>query len=203
MKKLLLLPAFLSVLMVFISLPLEGQTSKEKVNAIRKAYAEAVERTTYDEPLARTEMGVTVHRNVPGIGLQNKKIEFIGSTHEDAENDYMTVYDVRLVRVSYNVAARNFYEEYLYGDKGEPLFYFCRYEGYFAETITKEEKRYYYDNNSLCNYSYKANDAETGLLLSEKNMPDLFEINNGKDYAEHLSDFEVYRNLFNAVMNGR
>gem|GEM_PF-1796566 len=199
MKTKLCLHMALALACVCLSLPIQGQNSKDKVKAIRQAYAEAVEMTKYDEPLARTEMSIAVNRNVPGIGLQNKKIEFFGSTHDDEE--HFIVYDVRLVRVSYNVAARKFYEEFLFDENGEPLFYFCQYEGYFAETSTKEEKRYYFDNRKLCSYSYKAKDAETGEALSAKNIPDLFEINNGEDYADHFQDFDTYRTLFNTVMN--
>ena len=185
----------------FLVLPLGAQNSA-KIKEIRQAYAKAVEMTQYDEPLARTEMGITVHRNVPGIGLQNKKIEFFGTDRIDESQDYKTVYDVRFIRISYNVAARKYYEEYLFDENGEAMFFFCKYDGYYGENGSKEEKRYYYDNRDLISYSYKATDAKTGEALSKDNAPDLFAENDGKDdYADHLLDFDSYYFLFSSAMN--
>lgn len=199
MKKSYCLPFALLLVCLLAAMPAQGQNSSDRVKEIRQAYAEAQEMTKIDEPLARTEMTVKLSRNVPGIGLQNKKIEYFGSTHED--EDYNMVYDVRLIRISYNVAARNYYEEYLYGDNGEPLFFFCKYDGYSADIDTKEEKRYYFEDRCLCQYNYKAFSSETDKALSKADAPELFEENDGSDFEERLKDFDIYFVCFNLLMN--
>lgn len=199
MKKSYCLPFALLLVFVLSAMPTQGQNSSDRVKEIRQAYAEAQEMTKIDEPLARTEMTVRLSRNVPGIGLQNRKIEYFGSTHED--EDYNMIYDVRLIRISYNVAARSYYEEYLYDENGKPMFHYCKYDGFSADLVTKEEKRYYFDDMKLCQYNYKAKDVESGRTLAEADAPELFEENDGSDSEAVLKDFDNYRLVFDVLMN--
>lgn len=190
--------AVASVLMLAAITLASAQGKTEKVKAIRQAYAEAVEMTKIDEPHARTEMTMTLHRNLPGIGIQKRNVEFFGCAEYGEEG---ASFSVRLVRVSYNVAARKYYEEYLYDENGEPLFCYMRYDGFFAETTTKEELRYYFDGRSLCSFLYKAKDADTGKEIKRNEIPELFEMFDGSDYADRLPEFDNYRRLFDMAMN--
>lgn len=189
------------IVCTLITFPLKAQFAEKRVQEVRKAYAEAVKMTKIDNPYERNGMTVSLHRNLPGSGIQEKKIEFFGSAHSDT--DFNTIFEVRLIRVSYNIAERKFYEEYLYDEAGDPMFYFYRYDGIAGDISTKEEQRYYYDGRDLSIYSYKVVDAESGILYSPYDLPELYKSNNGEDYADHILDFDMYRGLFNTIMNSR
>lgn len=172
--------------------------SDDRIKVIRKAYSDAIALPKIDVSEARSELKMNVHRNVPAIGVQDQKVEFFGTTHEE---EWRLINDVRLVRVSYNVAARKFYEEYLFDEKGEPMFCFIQFDVATGDRDLKGEKRYYFDKRAVCSFNFKAKDAGTGKEIAPLDFPELFDANDSSDVAERIADFDFYRNLFNSVMN--
>ena len=133
---------------LLMAVAVQAQSSakaKARVAEIRKAYTEAKEAAALsdreDNP-GRSVMETKVYRMIPACGPQTKVIRyyFTEVEGEDGEREGFAPY---LFTVSYNVAARKFYEEYLVDEKtGELAFAYFFNEEYDGPS---SETRYYYN----------------------------------------------------------
>lgn len=145
MKKLSIL--FLCLLATVATQAQTSAKAKERVAEVRKLYAAAKERMAQndrEENPARSGMETTFYYMVPGAGPTKHHIHYYFGEEESDEGE-TTGFTPYFITVSYNVAARNFYEEYLIDEKTEKLifayFHVPEYDG------SKSEARYYYDKN--------------------------------------------------------
>ena len=122
-----------------------GQGQNDPViKIIQKAYAEAEAQIAMgeEEHQAKNMMTVDIDQMWPGSGRHNEKIQFYFTLDNERGNWGNTLY---LVRKTHNVAAREFYEEYLYDiqEKGSPLF--CLYT-YYNNEGERRQLRLYFNN---------------------------------------------------------
>lgn len=117
-----------------------------EISAIRAAYAEAkqqVEINNYaqEQNVPRSDMEVVSHYVIPGCGPTEEVIHYYFTLEDDPEQG-TCVYKPYLITRSYNVAARKFYEEFLFdADEANLLFFYQRND---AMDGTTNETRYYY-----------------------------------------------------------
>ncbi len=116
-----------------------GQTHQADVAKIRKAYAAA--KADADKALKGTDPGIgymvmTNTHVAPAIGPQKETLQYFYRCKYD-ETVGMYYYKPFLITRKYNVAARDFYEEFLYIDSDEGLNFFFMKNG-------ENETRYYY-----------------------------------------------------------
>jgi hypothetical protein len=117
------------------------QAQNAQVTNIRKMYAEAKQRMA-DKKKAEVpldETVVTSNYMAPGAGPVKDVTHYYysGEFDENLGNVYYTPY---FMTRSYNVGARNYYEEFLF-DKGSLVFYFCKSQN--------DETRYYWGSGGF------------------------------------------------------
>ena len=119
----------------------------ERVKLARQIYPERLEQIKTirqyeaDEIPAINYLTAVRKQNWAGSGMSTDKMEFY--YHEiDDEYDLPLGYTLAMVRRTYNVGGRNFFEEFVYDDDGNPLFWFCRYDSFEGP---KAELRGYFD----------------------------------------------------------
>ena len=131
----------LSLIMYCLSFCVCVQAQNAQVTNIRKMYAEAKQRMA-DKKKAEVpldETVVTSNYMAPGAGPVKDVTHYYysGEFDENLGNVYYTPY---FMTRSYNVGARNYYEEFLF-DKGSLVFYFCKSQN--------DETRYYWGSGGF------------------------------------------------------
>ncbi|MDO4993736.1 MAG: hypothetical protein Q4E32_01890 [Bacteroidales bacterium] len=120
---------------------------------IRAKYAEAWqmvnEQLRDNETPNKNYMTATLRYVIPGCGQTNETLCYYYMLDDDNESGEMA-YCLYLVTRKYNVAARQFYEEYLYDHKSsKALFVYKKYDSYVGDGTKPAEERYYLDNEQV------------------------------------------------------
>ena len=126
------------------------EVTDAEILAIRTAYRDAkqlVELNSHaqEQSVPRNDMEVVSHYVIPGCGPTEEVIHYYFTLEENSETDYY-VNRPYLITRSYNVAARKFYEEFLF-DKDETLLFFFQTND--ALDGGTDETRYYYGKNGI------------------------------------------------------
>ncbi len=135
---------------VIAAVPARGDGRIENIRAL---YKTARELACENEDAC----GGTVHRlrmatTLPAIGLQVTDVRFYHASWQAApERDpYLMDHALKMVAVTYNVAGSvSCRIEYLYDEKGEPVFYYWQEKSGYGEKPVVSEKRYYFHNGKL------------------------------------------------------
>ena len=98
-----------------------------------------------------------VEQNLPGTGPHHESIRmYYGELEPEEEGDPYPPHYLRFARIKYNYAAREFYEEYLYDDKGQVMFIYALtpdVEG--GGDIWPYELRMWFDGKRLLRFNAK------------------------------------------------
>ena len=127
------------------------EVTKAEMASIRAAYSaakEQVERNNHaqeqDEP--RSNMEIVSHYVIPGCGPTEEVIHYYFTLDEDPVLG-TPYYKLYFISTSYNVAARKFYQEFLFGeDESGLLFFFQSNDALDGGT---DETRYYYGKSGV------------------------------------------------------
>lgn len=194
MKKL-----FLSLVAFAICSTASAQNAqqKEAINNIRERYSSVLEWTKEMKEMQETNncCTIVINRVLGGSGPQEKKIELFFSNDDSRDNGWGWL--LTFARVSYNYAARNYYEEYLFAEeKAEPIFAYRLSDEYISEMNkdVKQEERLYI-NDAVVYYENKILDLEGKLLKTNKAS----ELNEDNSWATATA--ESIKNLFDQVVN--
>lgn len=132
--------------------------AKKAVERIREQYAEAKAKIEYNNTSeeTRNQLTATISHMVPAIGHQDKTVTYYFFTDydEDAGDYISTPY---FITVTYNVAARKFYEEYLLKAGSDIIFAYLSGDssGGGGERF---EARYYWENDQLVHQQLKGDE---------------------------------------------
>ena len=141
MRKLLSLLVLALISFGFVA---QAQNNADVVKAVRAAYnaaKEQIKQTQVEFGEPRNDAVVTMHYNVPATGPRTTVAHCYFELDTDENGAHYYPYFITL---KYNVAAREYYEEYLYHpESGRLLFAFIQQDTYEG---TKNEERYYYDD---------------------------------------------------------
>ena len=133
-----------TILVLALGAAASAQNDTDVVKEVRAAYAAAKEKIQQrqeetGEP--RNDAVVTLHYNVPATGPRTTVAHCYFDLDTDEDGAHYYPYFITL---KYNVAAREFYEEYLFHpESGRLQFVFIQQDTYEG---TKNEERYYYDD---------------------------------------------------------
>ena len=174
------------LLMALTTMPIHAQEVTEaEIASIRAAYRAAKEQVDLNEHaqeqnVPRSDMEVVSHYIIPGCGSTEEVIHYYFILGEDPVLG-TPVYTPYFITRSYNVAARKFYQEFLYdGGEANLLFFFQRNDAMDGGT---DEARYYYCKNGISK-SIKGN-AETDEVFASRTADELknaFNLLMNKDY---------------------
>jgi hypothetical protein len=122
-----------------------------EIAAIRATYSAAKEqveinRHAQEQNVPRSDMEVISNYVIPGCGPTEEIIHYYFRLDEDAE---LGTYVNKLFFItrSYNVAARKFYQEFLFDDQDSELLFFFQSNDDFDGGI--DEMRYYYSKHGM------------------------------------------------------
>lgn len=145
----------LLALLLGLVLPMMAQNKKveDRIQLAREKYADRlaqiaqIKQYEEDEIPAVNYTSVTRKQNWAGGGPSVDKMDFYYHEIEEDMEPYPVGYTLVMVRRVYNSGSTNHFEEYVYDDEGNPLFWYKRY-GYSKEEMV--ELRGYYDANGQC-----------------------------------------------------
>lgn len=147
-------------LLLYAAFPLMA-TAQNTVESIRKVYQsvhEWVARMTPNEDgetdWPQEYYDLHVMQNLPGTGPHSENIRmFYGEVETEEEEIYPPHY-LCFTTAKYNFAAREFYEEYLYDDKGQVMFIYALTPDVDDE-MTPYELRMWFDGRRLLRFMAK------------------------------------------------
>ena len=165
---------------MMVSLPASAQNT---VESIRKEYQEVqqhIQRMMDPESFVPKEFyALTVHQNLPATGPHQEDIHLYYNEDEDDEDKIYLPHYLRFATTKYNIAARPFYEEFLYNKKGEVIFIYGRK---LDNDVTKlYEFRMWYDGNRLLQVMIKSDESD------DPNKPEFKDMYTGKTVPEQFS----------------
>ena len=195
----------LLMLLVGLAMPAMAQNKNKKVEdrilLAREKYADGlalIEANAPDTyPLNYTS--VVRRQNWAAVGEREDKMDFYYHEIEDEEDPYPVGYTLRMVRRTYNVAARDFLEEYLFDDNEKPLFFFTHFTEMLnsVEDSFEFEVRYYYDENgNVIRSIFKMMDKNGKMKeITEKSHPEVVKELDGIAAPE----FNYVKKIFDAI----
>lgn len=158
-------------MLFLLCLTTTGQNKQAEVAKIRKAYvtakADAEKAQKGTDPLLG-HMVTTVNHVEPGVGPQKETLQYYFRRTED-QTTGMYRYKPFLITRKYNIAARDFYEEFLFIDSDEGLNFFFKKGG-------SNETRYYY-------WSWN-NGGSHSVINGEPLMDEVFALRLASDLTE-------------------
>ena len=203
MKKQLLFLLFLG-----FALPVLAQNKAEdRIQLARKLYAEGKDKIAYNANKDTPYNYSTVVRkqNWPATGQRTETTEFYYDEIENDEEPYPVGYALCMVCNSYNVTVRNHQEEYVYDDKGNPLFYYIRYDEVLSDNLDKlakiELRQYYGEDGNVIRTLYKMSDNSGKMMeINEKSHPEVVE---GCQFLLQFAkdNFAHFKAVFDAIYN--
>lgn len=151
-------------------------SAQNTIQSIRKAYQDVHEMIDHmtakgdDIPAMPPEyFDLQVVQNLPATGGHKENIRmYYGELEPEEEGDPYPPHYLRFVTAKYNFAAREFYEEYLYDDKGQVMFIYAISPD-VGENMVPYEMRMWFDGRRLLRFTAKkaeiAEAPEDGNLL--------------------------------------
>ena len=97
-----------------------------------------------------------VAQNLPGTGPHHENVRFYYGEVETEKEEIYPPHYLSFVSSKYNFAAREFYEEYLYDEKGRVMFIYARTPD--VDFPKMHEFRLYYDGDRLLRLNVKVAD---------------------------------------------
>lgn len=152
--------------------------AKARVTEIRQMYAKAkakIEQNEQSERLLipREDMLITTFCNMPGTGPKREDIHYYFLNQADGE-EMIVYFQPYFITRKYNVAAREFYEEYLYDhERRQLVFAFLR--GIDIDDGKPWEVRYYWGESGLVHESGKVSEAPANdVVAKSRDLVDAF-----------------------------
>jgi hypothetical protein len=196
--------ALLMALLMCLSLPILAQNNKkvdDRIQLAREKYADGLSliQANAGEEYPLNFTTVVRQQNRPAIGPKTEKMQFYYNEIEDEEDPYPAGYALRMVRYTYNIARRQYLEEYIFDDNGKPLFFFTHFEEMLnsVEDSFEFEVRYYYDENGkIIRSIFKMMDKNGKMKeITKKSHPEVVKELDGLTSP----DFKYVKNIFDAI----
>ena len=142
----------ITLLIALTSIPSRAQEmTKAERDGIRAAYSAAKERIernnhAQEQNMPRSDMEIVSHYVVPGCGPTDEIIHYYFTLGEDPVLG-IPYYNIYFITRSYNVAARRFYQEFLFDEDESRLLFF--FQSNDAQDSGSDETRYYYGKSGI------------------------------------------------------
>lgn len=137
-------------------------SAQQTVESIRKEYQDVKEwiaRMSNDFPsdgIPPEYYDLQIRQNLPGTGLHKEDIRmFYGELEPEEEGDPYPPHYLRFATSKYNFAAREFYEEFLYDDKGQVMFIYAQTPDVTLSELWPYELRMWFDGKRLIRFMAK------------------------------------------------
>ena len=197
----------LLMLLVGLAMPAMAQNKNKKVEdrilLAREKYADGlalIAANTIDDWSSLNYTSVVRHQNWAAVGPRADSLQFYyHELRDDEDEPYPDGYALRMVRYTYNVAARQYLEEYLFDDNEKPLFFFTHFTEMLnsVEDSFEFEVRYYYDENgNVIRSIFKMMDKNGKMKeITEKSHPEVVKELDGITSPQ----FNYVKKIFDAI----
>ena len=145
---------------------------------------------------------VNIKQNLPGTGYHKEwiRLYFYEKENEEWEADEPMLFrNIHFVTAKYNYAAREFYDEYLFDEKGNLEFIFARNAD--IDDFKGGEYRFYFKDGKLIKVIVSVRNLETEKYEQKytgAKVPADYE----SDYNNYLGSAEHYKELFKTIDAG-
>ena len=143
---------FIMLMLALMTMTSRAQEmTKAEMASIRAAYSAAKEKIEFnshaqEQNVPRSDMEIVSHYVIPGCGPTEEIIHYYFTLDEDPVLG-TPYYKLYFISTSYNVAARKFYQEFLFSeDESQLLLFFQRNDALDGGT---DETRYYYGKQGV------------------------------------------------------
>lgn len=138
-------------------------SAQNSIESIRKAYqdvhqmiAQMTPKEDIGSEIPPEYFDLHVVQNLPATGLHEENIRmFYGELEPEEEGDPYPPHYLRFATAKYNFAAREFYEEYLYDDKGQVMFIYAITPDVNLGELMPYELRMWFDGKRLLRFTAK------------------------------------------------
>ena len=170
---------------------MSAQGQKRTVESIREAYADVHEWISHMMPNEEGETGMppeyyelNVIQNLPGTGPHREVVRMFYGEEEAVEDVIYPPHYLSFATAKYNFAAREFYEEYLYDEKGRVMFIYAITPD-ADPNMTPYELRMWFDGKRLLRFTAKKCENFKGDLdISTLSKLTFKEVYSGTDIPE-------------------
>ncbi len=141
--------------------------AQNTIESIRKEYQDvqqSIREMMQEDGYPPEYYNVHVVQNLPGTGPHDENMYFFYNEEEqDSEEEDYNPYPphyLRFVTAKYNFAARQFYEEYLYDEKGQVKFIYARTPDVEDVNVILYELRMWFNGKRLLRLLVKKNESD-------------------------------------------
>ncbi|MBQ3710636.1 MAG: hypothetical protein II887_08030 [Bacteroidales bacterium] len=199
----------LFALLVTLVVPVWAQKNEKieaRVQLARDRYAVGLSNIATNKEYERDEIPavnyttVVRKQNWAGSGLSVDKMEFYYTEIEEDMEPYPVGYSLLMVRRTYNMGSLDYFEEYVYDEDGNPLFWFTRYGYYEGKSYDfKVELRGYYAADgtlirTICKKAGKNEELKTCSVNDRVNAYD--EETLEASFSRALDNFRKFKTVF-------
>lgn len=151
------------IITMLLVLSAQGAVAQQTIEDIRKAYAGVVEYIGMmsddfpSEGIPPEYYHLHASQMLPATGMHKEDIRLYYYDVEEENEDEPRIYPLHYLRFAttkYNYAAREFYEEYLYDEKGQLMFVYAINPD-VGENMLPYELRLWYDGKRLLRFQAK------------------------------------------------
>jgi len=161
-----------NVLLILLFVVVLTSGAQNSIQSIRKEYQAVHEMIAQMTPNEDREWetppeyyDLHVVQNLPATGLHKENIRmFYGELEPEEEGDPYPPHYLRFMTAKYNFAAREFYEEYLYDDKGKVMFIYAITPDVTLSELWPYELRMWFDGERLLRFTAKRYDGQPDYL---------------------------------------
>ena len=190
---------------LIICLAATSAMAQQTVQSIRERYTaihEVMQQMTPDKDgetmLPKEYIDLDVYQNLPGTGGHNERIRLWYGYLEDGNDVIYPPRYLSFATSKYNYAAREFYEEYLYDEKGNLLFVYAKTPDVEHSDMYTFELRLWFNGKQLLRFNAKNHEGKE--VYKGTKIPENFqsEVNRVKDRGVQL--LEMFKGLDKAVL---
>ena len=174
------------------------QSIRERYNAVHEVIQQMTPDKDGETMLPKEYIDLDVNQNLPGTGGHNERIRLWYGYLEDGDDVIYPPRYLSFATSKYNYAAREFYEEYLYDEKGNLLFVYAKTPDVEHSDMYPFELRLWFDGKQLLRFNAKNHEGKEVYTGTE--IPERFksEVNRVKDRGAQL--LEMFKGLDKAVL---
>lgn len=191
-------------------------TAQNTIESIRKEYNDVhvwISHMTpgddgiYGEPPEYFELYVV--QNLPATGKHEEKVRMFYGEIESEDDPIYPDHYLRFATAKYNFAAREFYEEYLYDEKGRVMFIYAITPD-ADPNMTPYELRMWFDGKRLLRFTAKKYDGPKGYLdiaslrkgtfkevYSGTDIPEMYQVEANRCKDRALRFLEMFKGIDN------
>lgn len=193
-KKIGLTIGLLCCMMMSIHAQTTVESIRERYNGIKSTLADMM----MEDGMPAEYCQLHLKQNLPATGPHFEDVLLYWGDDEDDDDVIYPNHHICYAQTNYNFAARKFYEEYLYDDKGNLIFIYARNPDFDFDNGIIYDFRFYLTKGKVMNVIVKSS-ADGGKTFKDvytgKTVP--------KEYTEQLDEYlssaKRYKALFESI----